>query len=266
MPISDWIEKLGRTVFETPFGGTQISADAPELAEIRLAVIDEVKAKSHRVAGKDVFPYNVVRIHLRGIPEQQAGVFKGRFFSTFFEQELRGGLARSNYRFPDNLEIEVETTSQLPGPKESWLWVETFSREQPAPAATPQRPARVQVVSGVANKSELVLNKTRTNIGRTAEVFRTDGPSRRNDLVFTDDNEINRTVSREHAHILLDKKSGEYRLFNDRAYKPGTKTSCGLWIIRDGLSQEVHRNPRGFRLQNGDEIHFGRAVVRFVQK
>jgi hypothetical protein len=38
---------------------------------------------------------------------------------------------------------------------------------------------------------------------------------------------------------------------------------CGLWIIRDGLSQEVHRNARGTRLQAGDEIHLGRAVLKF---
>jgi hypothetical protein len=268
MPISEWIEKLGRTVFEAPFGGTGISPNAPELAEIRLAVLDEIKAKSHRVAGRDVFPYNIVRIHLRGIPEEQEGVFQGRFFSDFFEQELRGGLARSNYRFPEDLAVEVETTPALPGPKDAWMWIETVSRSAPPPAPAQRRPARLQVLKGAANHADLALAKIRTNIGRTAEVFRTDGPSRRNDLAFTDENEINRTVSREHAHILLDKKSGEYRLFNDRTYKPGSKqsASCGLWIIRDGLSQEVHRSPRGFRLQSGDEIHFGRAVVRFIQK
>ena len=56
MAISDLIEKIGRTIFEAPFGSMQISKNAPELAEIRLAVLDEVKAKSHRVSGKDVFP------------------------------------------------------------------------------------------------------------------------------------------------------------------------------------------------------------------
>ena len=77
-----------------------------------------------------------------------------------------------------------------------------------------------------------------------------------------------RTVSREHAHIAFHKRSGEYRLYNDRWYKQGHKGDggCGLWIIRDGLSQEVHRNARGTRLQHGDEIHLGRAVVKFQLK
>lgn len=105
----------------------------------------------------------------------------------------------------------------------------------------------------------------RTNIGRTTDVFKVDGSSRRNDLAFTEDTEINRTVSREHAHILFSKKTGEYRLFNDRWRKAGNKsdTGCGVWIIRDGISQSVHHNTRGTVLKSGDEIHLGRAIIRF---
>ena len=54
MEISSVIEKLGRAIFEAPFGGGRISKDAPELAEIRLAVLDAVKIKSHRAGGKSV--------------------------------------------------------------------------------------------------------------------------------------------------------------------------------------------------------------------
>ena len=46
MPISDWFEKLGRTIFESPFGAMDSAKDAPEIAEIRLALLDEVKAKT----------------------------------------------------------------------------------------------------------------------------------------------------------------------------------------------------------------------------
>lgn len=265
MAISDWIESIGRTIFEAPFGAIRISEDSPELAEIRLAVLDEVKAKSHRVAGKHVFPYNVVRIHIRGVPEQQAAAFQSTFFTGFFEQELKAGLTRANYRFPDGLQVGVETVPELPGPGQQWLWIETESRPGPGPARPGRRPARLVVLQGTANPMELALTKARTNIGRTLDVYRAEGPSRRNDLAFTEDSEINRTVSREHAHILFHKKTGEYRLLNDRWYKPGAKApaNCGLWIIRDGLSQEVHRGPRGVRLHPGDEIHLGRAVVQF---
>jgi pSer/pThr/pTyr-binding forkhead associated (FHA) protein len=116
----------------------------------------------------------------------------------------------------------------------------------------------------VANQTEILLNKPRTNIGRTLDVYRANGPSRRNDIAFTEDTEINRTVSREHAHILFDPSTGEYRLFNDRWYKPGS--GCGLWIIRSGLSNDVHRNSRGTKLQSGDEINLGLAAIKFQTK
>jgi hypothetical protein len=269
MAVSEWIEKLGRTIFEAPFGTSQISKELPEIAEIRLAVLDEVKAKSHRVAGREVFPYNLVRIHVRGVPETQSGVLKGTFFSQFFEQELRSGLSRANYRFPEDLEVEINTTPDLPGPKEHWLWVETESREKhPETVVVSKKPARLMVVKGTANEKDVTLNKARTNIGRGLDVYRADGPSRRNDLAFTDESDAGKSVSREHAHVVFHKRTGEYRIYNDRFYKPGNKSDggCGLWIIRDGLSQEVHRNARGTRLQHGDEIHLGRAVLKFHVK
>lgn len=265
MPIGEWVEKFGRAVFESPFGITELFRDAPELAEIRLAMLDEVKARSHRVGGREVFPFNLVRVRLLGVPTDQGKVFTGRFFAEFCQSELRAGLAKSNCRFPSDLAVEVETTPALPGPSEGWLTVETATREAAVTPAAGGQPAKLVIVKGMANVAELALTKARTNIGRTVDIFRADGPSRRNDLAFDETDEISKTVSREHAHVAYSKKTGEYRLFNDRSYQPGVGPSgtCGLWIIRDGLSHEVHRGVRGVRLESGDEISLGRAVVKF---
>lgn len=265
MAISSVIEKLGKAIFESPFGANRLSKDAPELAEIRLAVLDAIKEKSHRASGKNVFPYNLVRIHLRGIPEEQSNVFRGEFLSEYFAQELKEGLARSSYRFPADLRVDIETTPTLPGKGEQWLSVETASQPNTAgESSRTRRPAQLIVVQGTASHPQILLEKTRTNIGRTEEVYRSAGPSRRNDLAFTEENEINRTVSREHAHILYSLKTGEYRLLNDRSYRG--ESNCGLWIVRDGLSQPVHRGTRGTVLEPGDEIHLGSAVIRFTRQ
>lgn len=266
MAISDVIEKLGRAMFEAPFGANRLAKDAPEMAEIRLAVLDAAKAKSHRVNGRHVFPYNLVRIRLLGIPEEQASVFRSEFLAGYFAEELRNGLARSNFRFPEDLQIEIFPTPRLPEQGEEWLAVEAELRQDTPvePPARPRRAAKLVVTNGKANLTELVLDKTRTNIGRTKEVSSTAGPLRRNDLAFTEENPINQTVSREHAHIVLSPKSGEYRIFNDRAYRGDA--NCGLWIVRDGLSQPVHRSSRGVVLKPGDEVHLGAAVLRFQSR
>src|SRR6266568_4127562 len=136
MEISNVIEKLGRAIFEAPFGGGRISKDAPELAEIRLAVLDAVKSKSHRAGGKSVFPYNLVRIHLRGVPEEQAAVFQGEFLSKYFSDELA---------------VEIGSTPKLPERGEEWLWVETAAQEKAESAGGPARKtARLAVLQGAA--------------------------------------------------------------------------------------------------------------------
>ena len=267
MAILDSIEKLGRAIFESSFSAP---TDAPELAEIRLVILDAVKARSHRTGPVRVLSHDLIRVHLLGVPESQTGAFEGGLLADYLTRDLRAALARSSYRFPENLRVEVHTSATLPGPGDGWVSVET---EMDTSAAPPeplrqQRNGRLVVIQGTANKPEVVLNKARTNIGRTVDVFHAEGPARRNDLAFVEDSEINRTVSREHAHIMAPspgarKNAGEYRIFNDRWYKGA---NCGLWILRDGLSQPVHRGERGLVLQAGDEIHAGRAVIKFVAR
>jgi hypothetical protein len=265
MNLADFLEKFGKTVFEGPFTQGQ-GEEPPEVAEIRLAILDQVREKSYRLGGRKVFPFNLVHIHLRGIEDSRAATFTGKFFRTYFEQELRASLDRNECRYPEDLGVDVHVMRELPARGEQWVWVEVESQERPA--VLPRRPARLIIVDGQANAAEITLSKARTNIGRTVDVYRSEGMIRRNDLAFTEDTEINRTVSREHAHIVYDKAVGEYRLFNDRWYKRDKDgaADCGIWIVRDGLSQEVHRTARGTKLEPGDEIHFGKAVARFQFK
>ena len=266
MNLTHIFEKLGRTIFEEPFqmGGSQ---EPPEVAEIRFALLDEVRKKSYRSGGKRVFPYNSVRIHVRGVEDSRTALFKADFFKKYFLEEIRRSLAKAECKYPEDIEVDVSVTSEFPGPDGLWLWIETET-EKRAPRLPVRRSARLTVLEGKANRCELPLTKARINIGRTVTVYRNEGLSRRNDLAFTEETDVNRTVSREHAHIEYNEAAAEYRIFNDRWYKRNDKGegSCGIWIVRDGLSREVHRNERGTRLRSGDEIHLGKAVLRFAVK
>jgi len=255
MTFTQFIEKWGKTVFEGPV--TTHPVAAPEFPEIRLAALEEVRRKSYRAGARKVFPFDLIRISLRGVEDSRSELFRGSFFRKYLEQEVHTALRADACRFPETLRIEVSVATGLPRVGEPWLTVEAVSHAtDAAPAA-----ARLIVRSGTANAAELSLGKPRTHIGREIDVYRNRGLHRRNDLAFVDDTEINRTVSREHAHIRHDRATGEYRLFNDRWYDHGAE--CGTWIVRDGISREVHRDTRGTRLEPGDEIHFGRAVVVF---
>jgi hypothetical protein len=266
MNLSHIFEKLGRTIFEEPFnaGGKQ---EPPEVAEIRFALLDEVRKKSYRSGGKRVFPYNFVHIHVRGVEDSRSRIFKADFFKKYFEQEVRKSLVKAECKYPEDLEVAVSVSDELPGPEGIWLWIETETQKR-RPKAAVRRAAKLTVIEGKANRNDVPLEKRRINIGRTINVYRNEGLSRRNDLAFTEETDINRTVSREHAHVEYDETGGHYRIYNDRWYTRNEKGegSCGIWIVRDGLSREVHRNERGTRLESGDEIHLGKAVLRFSYK
>src|SRR5262249_43721253 len=175
-------------------------------------------------------PYDLVRVQLRGVEQSRYGVFAGRFFRQYLEQEVAAALREAGCRYPENLRVEVEPVAGLPQPGVPWLAVEVASQD---PAATAV--GRLVVREGSANVPELRLDKARTNIGRVVDCYRAGGLFRRNDLAFTEETEINATVSREHAHILFDRSTGEYRLFNDRWYQRGPRAGgCGVWVGRGG--------------------------------
>ncbi len=260
MNLTEYLEKFGRTLFESPLARTTPLESPPELAEIRFAVLDQVKRNSYRAGGRQVFPYDLVHVSMRGVEESRAPAFRSAFFRQYLEQEIQGSLRADHVRFPEQLRVEVDIATGLPMPNEPWLMVAVGSREL---AGALNKPARLVVSQGRSNTPELPLDKPRVHIGREVDVYRNGGMHRRNDLAFVEDSEENRSVSREHAHIDRDNTTGEYRLFNDRWYERGT--DCGTRIVRDGVSIEVHRDTRGTRLESGDEIHLGRAIVIFVK-
>jgi len=258
MNVSEFLEKWGRTVFEKPLARSVTLDSPPELAEIRFAILEEVKSKSYRAGARMVFPFDLVRVDMRGVEESRAPAFRSGFFQSYLAHEIQGKLRADSVRFPASLSVQVEVATGLPQPNEKWLTVSVTTREDPAASA---ERARLVVREGSANAQELSLDKPRVRIGREVDVYREGGMVRRNDLAFVGDSEVNRSVSREHAHIDYDNTAGEYRLFNDRWYARGT--DCGTRIVRDGVSLEVHRDSRGTKLEPDDEIHFGRAVVIF---
>src|SRR5690348_1965947 len=260
MNVGDFLERWGRTLFEAPLAALPQPQEPPELAEIRLAVLDHVQAKTVSGGGRKVFPYDLVRIDLRGAAESSAPIFRGNFFRQYLEHEVKDALRNAGCRYPENLRVAIQVTAGPLPAGDAWLSVQPGQQELLASGSRPA--AKLVVRAGTANLAELPIEKSRTNIGRSSEVIRSHGIFRRNDLVFGEDNDVSRSVSREHAHVDYDKTTGEYRLFNDRWYKLGSP-DCATWIVRDGLSHEVHRNARGVKLEDGDEIHFGQAVVVF---
>jgi hypothetical protein len=123
----------------------------------------------------------------------------------------------------------------------------------------PHSEARIEltVARGTADRRTYSFAAGRVDIGRCRDVR--DGQNRlirANDVAFVEGADaINQTVSRQHAHILYDRKSGEFRVRDDGS-------AYGTAVVRAGKTLTVPRGTRGVRLQAGDEIVLGDAHLR----
>jgi hypothetical protein len=228
--------------------------------EIRRAILDEVEGRVIAVGGgKRLFPFNHLRIHLLA-PEPQvrteleAVVREG----WNLKQEIAARLRERDCPVPADLEIET-AFDETAGPAfgERRFWVE-YAKTEAAPEPVAARPAlEVTVLKGTATQRVYELAGDRIYLGRLEEVTDSDGRvRRRNDVAFREEGEINQTVSREHARIAWDGATNGYWLRAEQ-------NASGTRIYRSGKPIDVSAHDRrGVRLQAGDEVHLGRAVVK----
>ncbi len=209
----------------------------PALLEVRKEVLREVTRRIEAFGDDQyVFPFN--RVIVRVGPGSES------LDAESLEADVREVLADAGAR-ARGVRLSVEHTD---GPLEVLCL-----REKEKPAAMP--PAKLVVLRGEAEETELPIQATRVNIGRLREVLAAGGDlRRRNDIAFKD---TESTVSREHASIQFDAHCGRFRLYDSMSQR-------GTSVVRDGRTIAVPRGDlRGVQLQNGDEIHLGNARVRF---
>jgi hypothetical protein len=155
---------------------------------------------------------------------------------------------------------------------EPLLAVECFSGPvaklvaMPMPAASVQAGSSrrypsitITVMKGQCSESEYVFEEPVIAIGRTADPTDAFGQVRVNHVAFLEVRDgINETVGRAHARLQFDSASGHYHLFNEGSSNPTS-------ILRNGRTTRVApRDPRGVRVQSGDQVQLGRAILRLT--
>jgi len=113
------------------------------------------------------------------------------------------------------------------------------------------------VLLGTAEQTTYSLAAQRIDLGRSVEIRdRGHRLIRTNHVAFLEQGgDVNHTVSRQHAHITYDARSGHYRLHDDGSVH-------GTSVIRNGRTVAVPGGSHGVRLRNADEIVLGDARLR----
>ena len=157
--------------------------------------------------------------------------------------------------FSDELPVETIRAKTV----DVALLVSTFKN----PIVHKDATAYINVLNGEAEKEKYTISSSRgkINIGRGATVQTADGFFRKNTIVFKDSesNEMNRAVSRQHAHIEYDPAIGSFFLFADEGgVPPNNKIKVRE---TDGATVKLMTTQIGHRLQEGDQVILGESAV-----
>lgn len=102
----------------------------------------------------------------------------------------------------------------------------------------------------------------RINIGRDKEVQTGSGFYRVNHIAFpsSSTNELNRYISRQHAHIEFNNESGEFLLFADEGGVP-PRNKVKVLSSSGGEPVKLYSTDIGYTLKEGDQVKLGDAAV-----
>ncbi len=253
------------------FFDTPLDASATPL-EIGLAVLDDVERHVEPIGrGRRAFPYTSLTVHV--LAEENTRVRIETALQTL-DQRVRERLGELNCDPPRALVVAIAWLDERPS---TWTSGQIFTVEygraaltavapaastapsvsltDPAPAILPD--VVVSVLKGAATDETYRFHEPMISIGRSEDPTDALGRVRRNRVAFLDVVDgVTETVGRAHARLRFDAASRDYRLFDDGS-------SNGTAILRGGETIAVPaRDPRGVRVQSGDEVLVGRAVIR----
>lgn len=239
--------------FDNPPG-----ADATPLELLQAALDDLERRVQPAGRGRRVFPYDRIAVRIAQADADRVAV--DAIFRQL-EPRLRDRLEELQCEAPESIR-SIVTVVDAPGEGERLLTVDCFSDpvERPEPAAGARYPlVRVTVVKGQCGEPEYLFEEPLIAIGRTPEPTDAYGQVRFNHVAFVEARDgVNETVGRAHARLQFDAGSGHYHLFNDGSSNPTS-------IVRSGRTILVApRDPRGVRVQSGDQVQLGRAVLRLT--
>jgi hypothetical protein len=127
--------------------------------------------------------------------------------------------------------------------------------------------AFIKILNGEAEKELYTITSSsgRINMGREKKVLGSDGFFRLNTIAFPADknNDSNKFISRQHAHIEWNNEAGCFLLFADEGGVP-PKNKIKIRSALNDTVIKLHSTHSGHQLEDGDQIILGEsAVVEF---
>jgi hypothetical protein len=239
-----------------------------DVKEIRNAILQFVKEQLQKAEGGEGSNIRGLYLYIN-CTETERYLYES---AVFYDSPDR-------FRNDEVQKIADDYALELPA---GWIMKISFDEEPPAeaipakgmnvsllistyknPVLHKQTTAYLNILVGEAEKKKYILKSAtgRFNIGRGAGVQTPDGFFRKNGIAFIDsDNDpVNRAVSRQHAHIEWNAETGSFFLFADEGgVPPNNKIK-----VRSpgGTPVKLLTTEIGHRLQEGDQVILGDAAL-----
>lgn len=267
MKIDERLVRFERKLGKKIEGLARRKGTRPEPFELIPAILDDVEEHIEPTGGAGrTFPYDRLVVHV-AVESGRAAAARAVFaHEPPLAERIRERLLQARAEPQPGLKVLLKVV-EGPSPK-AWRGRSfTIDYQQQVPgdrrrtAPSSGAPSvRLVVLCGQTGRRTHELRLQRIEIGRMDTVVdRTRRTVRRNHLAFLDqEDEVNASVSRAHAHLEYQEDERGFRLFDD-------DSSQGTRVLRDGRSHDVpSRGSRGVKLRHGDELQFGQARVQFL--
>lgn len=223
--------------------------------DIWKAVVSDLKAIG---GGEYILPSNQLAVSILASSNENRNLLNAAFGSgrlgSFLTQKLSEESCRQTIKVYLNY---------LDKPAEDWKIGQSFAVNYGGNSTYQIPTVIVKIIDGVATKKRYKFTKETINIGRSAEALDKYGTViRKNDVVFEDiTTEPNNYVSKLHAQITYNAAENAFYL-SDSGFEYGSTTN-GTRIFRQGNLVAKLNADQKIPLENGDEIHLGKAKLKF---
>jgi hypothetical protein len=244
---------------------------ATDVKKIRNILLQFIKEKLQRAEGGEGANINGIYLYVN-CNESERYLYESVVHAANpekFRDEVQRIADDYAIQLPGSWKYEIAFTDKFP--EQSYVATEIktalFISTRKAGIINKKSHAYIRILGGNAEKEMYMLepSKEKINIGREAKVQLNGGFVRKNNIAFTASGsmDINRCVSRQHAHIEWEPSSGSFLIFADEGGIPPhnkmkVHTAEGSFIKMQAI--EV-----GHRLREGDQVILGdKAVLEFT--
>ena len=223
-------------------------------AEILAGITRQTEAAITLGPEGPAFPYNRVLITLAAPTPERRTELQATLSPEHVSERLLAAV-QSKAQIPDDVRVDVRIVADTHSAAGFEVTLRHVAARVAAERPLPARAARLLSADG---SLRFTLPDGTVHIGRVADVHDRAGRLVRRNQIALDSSSESRTVSRAHARIqaVRDHDTMVFMLFDE-----GSR--YGSSVVRSGRAHKVLHGNAGFRLRDGDEIHFGRVHLQF---